>query len=72
MLFVKKTVTSTQHTIPKYWDYSLMEDDNTSMLKTFNGLTGNVRLPDRTFYMDGNWNTLCLPFDVADINLTPF
>ena len=24
-----------------------------------------VQLQDRTFYKDGDWNTLCLPFDVA-------
>ena len=62
---------ATQHTISKYWDYSLMEDDNTSMLSASNGQTGNVRLPNRTFYKNGNWDTLCLPFNVEDIISSP-
>jgi len=28
-------------------------------------------LADRTFYKDGDWNTLCLPFSVANLSGTP-
>ena len=31
----------------------------------------NVTLQGRTFYKDGNWNTLCLPFDVENLTGTP-
>ena len=31
------------------------------------GETCNVYLDDRTIYIDGNWNTLCLPFDVTTL-----
>ena len=31
----------------------------------------NVTLQGRTLYKDGNWNTLCLPFDVTDLEGTP-
>ena len=39
--------------------------DNSSTLTTNNGRTVDVMLTDRTLYKDGNWNTLCLPFDVT-------
>ena len=31
----------------------------------------NVTLADRILYKDGDWNTLCLPFDVDDFTGTP-
>ena len=31
----------------------------------------NVMLKDRTFYHDGNWNTLCLPFELTSFEGTP-
>jgi len=31
----------------------------------------DVTLHGRTLYMDGDWNTLCLPFDVSDFSSTP-
>ncbi len=31
----------------------------------------DVTLHGRTLYMDGHWNTLCLPFDVSDFSSTP-
>ena len=31
---------------------------------TYSGQQVNVALSDRTLYRDGDWNTLCLPFDV--------
>lgn len=39
--------------------------DNTSVLTTNNGAIATVTLADRTLYKDGNWNTLCLPFDLT-------
>ena len=33
---------------------------------TANNTTYQVILSDRTLYKDGDWNTLCLPFDVED------
>ena len=63
---------STEHSVPQYWEYTLQDIyDNTSTLSTYEGKTGNVRLRDRTFYRDGSWNTLCLPFNVEDISSTP-
>ena len=35
------------------------------------GTGKNVMLYDRTLYRDGTWNTLCLPFDIDDIDGTP-
>ena len=37
---------------------------NSSVITTNNGNTCNVTLSGRTLYKDGNWNTLCLPFEV--------
>lgn len=38
-------------------------ENNTSKLERLNGMTlGSVVLDERTFYKDGSWNTLCLPF----------
>ncbi len=39
--------------------------DNTSTLTTNNGVVATVTLADRTLWKDGNWNTLCLPFDLT-------
>ena len=39
--------------------------DNSSLIAGVNGLTLSVTLAGRTLYKDGDWNTLCLPFDVS-------
>ena len=39
--------------------------DNEDMIYDYNGRTYNVQLSGRTFKKNGNWNTLCLPFDVT-------
>ena len=39
--------------------------DNAADIAYFNGITTNVRLQNRTLYKDGEWNTLCLPFNVT-------
>ena len=38
---------------------------NVELLKRWNGISANVTLTGRTLYKDGEWNTLCLPFDVT-------
>jgi len=43
--------------------------DNTSQLANYtNGVYANVTLSGRELYKDNYWNTLCLPFSIADIN----
>lgn len=41
------------------------KDDNSTTLETYDGKTMAVVLDGRTLYKDGDWNTLCLPFDVT-------
>ena len=42
------------------------DDKNSKKLNEAVGLSVNVQLKDRTFFKDGNWNTLCLPFSVSE------
>jgi len=49
----------------------LDETDNTTKLADKDGAVANVTLTGRTLYKNGNWNTLCLPFDVEDISSSP-
>ncbi|MBR6866644.1 MAG: leucine-rich repeat protein, partial [Prevotella sp.] len=43
--------------------------DNTTMLSLMaNAATAEVTIKGRTLYKDGNWNTICLPFDVKSDN----
>lgn len=54
-------------TVPIFSTVSLPDDqDNTALLADLNGKTIDLTLTGRTFYHDGSWNTLCLPFDVED------
>ena len=39
--------------------------DNGTTISTNDGKVANVTLQGRTLYADGDWNTLCLPFDVT-------
>ncbi len=39
--------------------------DNTDVIEENNGEWVNVTLADRTLWKDGDWNTLCLPFDMS-------
>jgi len=41
------------------------------LLNNYSSENVNVTLQGRTFYKDGNWNTLCLPFDVENLTGTP-
>ena len=47
---------------------ALIDDyDNSSTITTYaDGQMYNAKLHGRTLYRDGDWNTLCLPFDVTD------
>ena len=52
------------------------KSDNTSAIATaatacIGDKTLAVQLSDRTLYKDGDWNTLCLPFSLADLTGTP-
>ena len=38
---------------------------NADLLDEFESFTTDVTLADRTLYKDGDWNTLCLPFNVT-------
>ena len=52
----------------------LLDDDlaqpagskNTDLIQANYGNLVNVMLKDRVFYKDGNWNSLCLPFNLTD------
>ena len=39
--------------------------DNSDLIALYNGISANITLSGRTFYQDGKWNTICLPFDVT-------
>ena len=61
----------TNVTLRPYKEITLANDDNNnSAISNWNGGVAKVTLSDRTLYKDGNWNTLCLPFDVTDGNNT--
>lgn len=40
--------------------------DNTDVIDNENGHEVNVSLANRTLYKDGDWNTICLPFNLND------
>ena len=40
-------------------------DDNNPLIHNAEGGTLDVTLSDRILYKNGNWNTICLPFDVT-------
>ena len=39
------------------------KDDNSSVLPRYEGQQATAILDGRTLYLDGKWNTICLPFD---------
>ena len=39
--------------------------DNTYVINAWNNAVANVTLAGRTLYKDGDWNTICLPFNVT-------
>ena len=64
------TVTANVSIFARYraLEISLADDgDNHETIYNYDGRKAtNVTLTGRTFYKDGNWNTLCLPFAVTD------
>lgn len=44
------------------------QTDNSSVINNNDGQTLGITLNDRTIYRDGDWNTLCLPFNLGDAN----
>ena len=40
-------------------------DDNSTAISNADGYLADVTLTGRTLYKDGDWNTICLPFDVT-------
>ena len=62
--------------IPAGWTVknvvALADDaDNSTALTTYQSAANDVTLSGRTLYRNGEWNTLCLPFDVASLVGTP-
>ena len=46
--------------------------DNADLIASLHGKANcNVTLQGRTLYRDGDWNTLCLPFNLSDLAGTP-
>ena len=47
---------------------TLSNNGNNSMMLSLmdNARSANITLSGRTLYKDGNWNTICLPFDLGD------
>ena len=43
--------------------------DNSSIITNNNGQTRNVTFSGRTIYSDGDWNTLCLPFNMDALQI---
>ena len=39
--------------------------NNSSLIDSWNNQTATVTLTGRTLYRDGNWNTICVPFNVT-------
>ena len=39
--------------------------DNSDLIALYENVEANITLNGRTLYKDGDWNTLCLPFDVT-------
>jgi len=61
-----------------YYSHILSLDDNatgttnSALLAALNGKMFDVKLRDRTFYRDGDWNTFCLPFSLSNLHGTIF
>lgn len=60
--WVQQTFTTTASNTIELADGSTT---NSELTAAYNGLKATVTLSGRTLYKDGEWNTLCLPFDVV-------
>jgi hypothetical protein len=58
---------------PNTMNITLSNDGiNSSLLSDYKGIEeGTITLGGRTFYKDGSWNTICLPFGISDVNASP-
>lgn len=59
------------HGLATHQDASCIElvdngTNNSALISAADGQVTNVRLSGRTLYKDGEWNTICLPFEVSD------
>ena len=45
--------------------------DNSDLVESLSNKTKEVTLADHTFFADGKWNTLCLPFSLTSLTGTP-
>lgn len=61
------TVTSPGENVLKLVDGA----DNSHIIKFYHHQAKNVTISGRTLYKDGDWNTLCLPFDLPNFTGTP-
>lgn len=53
-------------TLPTIYGVFLYDGlENRNTLLTYDGKTVDVGFPDRLLYRDGDWNTICLPFDLT-------
>ena len=53
-------------TLPTIYGVFLYDGlENRNTLLTYDGMTVDVGFPDRLLYRDGDWNTICLPFDLT-------
>ena len=57
-------------TMPEAVDITLADNatDNATTIEGNHGVYANVKLNGRKLYKDNSWNTLCLPFGIANIN----
>ena len=55
----------------KIYGYQLLDgSDNSSTIEEWIGETAGVQLYGRTFYRNGDWNTLCLPFSLSNAQIS--
>lgn len=47
------------------------DTDSSTLLATYQGTINDVTLTGRTIYRNGEWNTLCLPFNIVSLTGTP-
>ena len=59
------TFTTIDGTDITLYDSGTDAEGNTTTISSYDGQKVNVTISGRTLYKDGNWNTLCLPFDVS-------
>ena len=48
-----------------------LDPNNVTILNMRNGFTLDVTIDGRTLFKTGNWNSLCLPFNIDDIETSP-